>query len=249
MIKFSVNVGNHRISFIFDHLKARNWKISIGQSVWRYSLDFEQTITILSSNKSIWCQALFSLISDASRFGLHLRKKYRVVGQMYLNWFGLPSTKKDLEANPDYPKFLSCDRKKGKHQLAPDIPRCLSCGIYVPNIEDEEEEEDAKICDCGLPEEECDCVGCDFCGEKKDCECLICENADCGRCTCKDKFHWKKHKLADCHCEPPCTPKQHKKKHERLKCECASKLCPDCDGELPDGCDCPDDESSCEYEC
>jgi hypothetical protein len=242
MIKFSLKIGVHDVTFQFNHCKVKNWTVLIGSSVWRYVLDFQQTINLLSSNKTIWCKALFAIISDSNRLGLHLPKKYRILGQMYLNWFGLPSTKESLQAEPDWPKFLECK----KHQIHPDIPQCLSCGLYVPNVEDEEEEEAADYCECGELEENCKCPRCDFCGEK-DCQCLICENEDCGRCKCKDKAHFRKHKLADCTCEPPCTPKEKKKKHERLRCECDSKLCEGC-GLLPEKCDCPESSSSCEYE-
>jgi hypothetical protein len=244
MIKFSVKTGKSTIAFQFCHEEINNWIVTIGDSVWQYSLDFTQTLNLLASNKMIWCKALFCLINQPGRLGLHLPKNYRIVGQMYLNWFGLPATKDDLQANPDFPKFLSCE----KHQVSPEIPQCLSCGLFVPNVEDDEEEEEADLCECGFPEAECECPGCDFCGEKeKDCRCLICENEDCARCKCKDKNHLRKHKLADCHCEPPCNPKEKKKKHERLRCECESKLCDGC-GLLPENCDCPESSSSCEYE-
>jgi hypothetical protein len=247
MISFAVKVGDERIAFLFNHRKAHNWKVVIGKSVWRYSLDFPQTMMLFSSNKMIWCKALFALLGDPGRFGLHLPVKYRIVGQMYLNWFGLPNTKDDLEANPNYPKFLTCEHGSGKHQLSPESTQCLGCGLFVPNIEDEEEEEDANYCECGYLEAECDCPACDFCGEKEpQCKCLICENEDCARCKCTDKKHWKKHKLAPCTCEPPCTPKERKKKHERLRCECEGKRCPGC-SMIPEKCDCPD-ESSGSYE-
>jgi hypothetical protein len=248
MIKFAVRLGDHTINFQFDHRRANNWKIYIGTTtMWRYSLDFQQTLNLFASNKAIWCKALFALINDPRRIGLHLPKKYRIVGQMYLTWFGLPNTKAALDETPDFPTFLSCEYGSGKHQLAPDFPQCLSCGLYVPNVEEEEEEEAAEICPvCEQGEEDCACVVCDFCGQRdKDCICLICENEGCGRCKCTDKFHIRIHKAAVCPCEPACTPKEHKKKHPRLRCECDKKFCEGC-GFIPENCDCPE-ESSGEY--
>lgn len=233
-IKFAMLIaGNSAMKFIFHPDKADyNWSWTLGSISQQLNLDFQKSLSLLMCNRPGWKMLIKALFDRDIVFGLHHRGPAHLAKRICLNFFGHQNV---VRVSNEILEELCHDHVGGE-----EIATCFQCGVDYN--EEEEEEKEALVCDCGFVEEECQCPRCEVCGQRNDaCKCEICDS--CELCLCEDEDH-KQTSHRPCDCEEQCSPTDRITKHEIKNCQCSDKRCKECD--LTE-CDCESESKSQEY--
>jgi hypothetical protein len=208
MLKINLRYGKNCFVLGFNPMNAEgNWSWAMNDSPTTYfKLDCFKSLQLMKSNKTLWSQIIQMLFNTPMRLGREITTANRLEKQIALNYFGWNCPVR----LPDETLANLCQ----KHIGGEEYTTCFNCG--APYNEDEEEEAEAELCDCGYPEEECKCAPCFNCGKSNDeCKCILCDV--CNLCMCEKKAHQRLHR--PCHCETPCDKSERAEKHPITSCK------------------------------